>query len=941
MKKTVRAPKSQNKTIGRDSHQKDKTSNQVRPFSFEKLLHILIENNLSQHRIDFWNECREKVSLIVQNMSPDENLTADKKTEKELSWLNFFFSKDSAYWIFEKLWVFPGRCVLDELNQLLVNESYRSLEKKLRTVVELLSNYGDQGIRIYRELNVQQDNLSVVLERTKTLKKHFTVLIVDDMPHEMCEQLWEVLKKLERGVEDFVYDMVFVDNIEDAVFAVLMNQHIQACIIRQDLPVQGETQEAINKVQTEINKKKAMDAPQPFEDDFIDDLKAYLKQNKKISRKADVGVVQRGIEFGKLLKELLPSMNLYLVLDQAVHLSENVSDADTNAFDRIFYRYDNITEIHMTLLDGVRKKYHTPFFDSLKRYASRPVGNFHALPIARGHSVFNSPWLQDMREFYGDNIFLAETSATTGGLDSLLDPKGPLKDSQMAAARTFGADHTFFVTNGTSTANKIVVQALVRPGDIVLIDRNCHKSHHYGIILAGAKPLYLDAFWIKEYAIYGAVRLYGGKGKKKGIIDKLNELKRKGLLNKVRMLLLTNCTFDGIVYDPSIVMEEVLKIKPDIYFLWDEAWFGFARFFPNTRHRTAMQAAQKLEKSLDRNINLHVYATQSTHKSLSCLRQGSMIHVFDKKFDKIKDAFHEAYYTHTSTSPNYQILASLDLARRQVDLEGFKIVNSAYQKAQTLRHVIKQDPVINEYFSVLDEEDLIPDLKMDSKLTEDCGDHLASSINAQDDSEFILDPTRITLCTTKTAIGGNDFKVSELIDKCNIQVNKTSVNNVLFIITIGVTWGGVDHLLQSLSKLAGEYKRRDDGLTQEERVKIDKTKEELSKGAEFEPSFSEFHPDLVDKVNAGEGDMRKAFFLAYEEENKEYFTLEALLDKIGNNKRKYVSANFIIPYPPGFPILVPGQVVTENILKFLQKIDIKEIHGFSASLGLPILKNLK
>ena len=91
------------------------------------------------------------------------------------------------------------------------------------------------------------------------------------------------------------------------------------------------------------------------------------------------------------------------------------------------------------------------------------------------------------------NLFMAETSATSGGLDSLLDPVGPLKKAQEFAARAFGARRTFFVTNGTSTANKIVVQALVRPGDIVLVDRNCHKSHHYGLVLAGAQVAYLDS----------------------------------------------------------------------------------------------------------------------------------------------------------------------------------------------------------------------------------------------------------------------------------------------------------------------------------------------------------------------------------------------------------------------------------------------------------------
>ena len=132
---------------------------------------------------------------------------------------------------------------------------------------------------------------------------------------------------------------------------------------------------------------------------------------------------------------------------------------------------------------------------------------FHALPISHGNSIVKSHWIRDMVDFYGLEIFLAETSATCGGLDSLLEPTGPLREAQELAAHTFGSRQTYFVTNGTSTANKIVVQALVQPGDIVLVDRNCHQSHHYGLMLAGAMVTYLDAYPLNQYSMYGAVPL--------------------------------------------------------------------------------------------------------------------------------------------------------------------------------------------------------------------------------------------------------------------------------------------------------------------------------------------------------------------------------------------------------------------------------------------------
>ena len=157
------------------------------------------------------------------------------------------------------------------------------------------------------------------------------------------------------------------------------------------------------------------------------------------------------------------------------------------------------------------------------------MGTFHALPIARGKSVFKSHWIRDMGEFYGTNLFLAESSATTGGLDSLLEPTGNIRLAQEKAARAFGADRCYFATNGTSTSNKIVSQALCRPGDICLADRNCHKSHHYGFVLAGAEVIYLEAFPLTQYSMYGAVPI-------KTITRALNELKEAGKLDRVRMI---------------------------------------------------------------------------------------------------------------------------------------------------------------------------------------------------------------------------------------------------------------------------------------------------------------------------------------------------------------------------------------------------------------------
>ena len=195
---------------------------------------------------------------------------------------------------------------------------------------------------------------------------------------------------------------------------------------------------------------------------------------------------------------------------------------------------------------------------------------------------------------------------------------------------------------------------------------------------------------------------------------KLLDHKHAGTLARVRLLILTNSTFDGIVCDPKRVMKECLAIAPHLAFLWDEAWFAFAYFNPTYRQRTAMGAAAELEAMFqdpdyaasykafsaefgadawaddERILNtrlladpskarLRVYATQSTHKKLTALRQGSMIHIRDQDFNE--KAFGDAYKTHTTTSPNYQILATLDLSRSQMELEGYKRVQHQRERA--------------------------------------------------------------------------------------------------------------------------------------------------------------------------------------------------------------------------------------------------------------------
>ena len=562
-------------------------------------------------------------------------------------------------------------------------------------------------------------------------------------------------------------------------------------------------------------------------------LKEQLARHLKIDLD-EVAPRHLGVTLARLLKQLRPEIDIYLLADRDVE--ELAGSEETTAIRRIFYDLEELMEIHLSILEGVNQRYETPYFSNLKRYSQRPVGTFHALPVARGKSIFKSNWIRDMGHFYGINLFLAESSATTGGLDSLLEPTGNIKEAQDKAARAFGAKKAFFATNGTSTSNKIVVQALTSPGDIVLVDRNCHKSHHYGFILSGAQPLYLEAYPLTEYSMYGAVPL---RSIKKALLD----LQAEGKLDRARMVDLTNCTFDGHMYNPRRVMEECLAIKPDLVFLWDEAWFGFARFSLFHRPRTAMAAAAALEaryrdpayrkeyeafKSkfgsfdpadpalLDRHllpdpdrVRIRVYHTHSTHKSMSALRQGSMILVYDQDFHQVEEAFHEAYFTHTSTSPNLQIIASLDVARRQMELEGYDLVMKASELAFDIRREVNNHPLLSKYFRILTNGEMVPREFRASGIA-DYGPPESTwtdVLEAWREDEFALDPSRMTLVCGTAGYDGTAFK-NLLAEEYDIQLNKTSRNSILLQTNINNNRSDAAHLIKVLADLARKIDRQ-------------------------------------------------------------------------------------------------------------------------------------
>jgi arginine decarboxylase len=848
-------------------------------------------------------------------------------------------------YLIDRFWTFPGSSVLLRLSEYLVQKQYVLITHLVNNCgYHLKSGRYRQQIFTPFQTNLERlSHLSLhekkLLERapTTSAKPYFEVLIIHPSPgdYEMLYRLQ--LDAFKSPHDEFIYDILFVDCAEDALTAILANTDIQAVVyLNHILPATA----ASSLLFAAYSKPLLENTPPLMEADAVE------------------------VSLCRTIRCMRPEVNHYLINEES---PTELPVGIRQLFNRVLFHVEPFHDLHTAILNGVRNRFSTPFFDALQTYSRQPKGVFHALPISRGASVKESPWVHDMLEFYGDNIFLAETSSTQGGLDSLLDPTGAIKQAHIKAAETFGSDYSYFVTNGTSTSNKIVMQANLKPGDIVLISADCHKSIPYSVMLTGAYPIFMETYPLPEYDLYGGIDLAQIK-------TIMLDLKKHNRLDRLKQITLTNSTFDGLIYNSEQFMMEILAIKPDIVFHWDEAWSAFSYFHPLYYSRTAMTGVSKIRQRMQSHeyhlfyarwasefeanqnedkwqqtlypdpikIRLRVYATQSTHKTLTSFRQGSMIHIVDDDF--VQTRFLDAFRIHTSTSPNYQIIASLDIARRQAALEGFHRVRESIQLALQVRRRVRMSELLRPYFTVLDDQELIPAqfrganvellhglLTMNAShgKTEPSSTLAALSAN-WGQSEFVIDPTRITIDVSKTGLDGTGFR-QLLMTRYGIQVNKTSRNTVLFLVNIGATQATVDYLLQVLREMAT--------LFQSERRRLavpDAEKETIAL-----PERRFFHPAFR-PFNDGEyqaSDLRTAYYQGYETSLTDYAPLsDATLLQVQAG-RVLVSAGFVTPYPPGFPVIVPGQIITTEILIFFQNTKVEEIHGFSLEMGFKIFRN--
>ncbi len=562
------------------------------------------------------------------------------------------------------------------------------------------------------------------------------------------------------------------------------------------------------------------------------------------------------LELVQRITRLRPELDVYILIAQ--EKEDDVVDAlFAEAVDGYFYREErDYRGIYRILNAQIQERARTPFYDQLKNYVWMAKDQWHTPGHSSGESLRASPWVNDFYEFMGEHVFDADLSVSVPMLDSLMEPKGVIAEAQAMAAKAFGARRTYFATNGTSTANKVIFQTLLAPGEKLILDRNCHKSVHHGVVLSGAHPVYLDSALNRKYGLYGPVP-------KKVLLDAIKKHP------DAQALILTSCTYDGLRYElrPIVEAAHARGIKVII----DEAWYGFARFHPEFRP-TALEAGAD-------------YATQSTHKVLSAFSQASMIHVNDPGFRE--HLFRENFNMHTSTSPQYGLIASLDVARKQAVMEGYKLLTRTLELAKEVKQLINSTRV----FRVLELEDLLPEkVKHDG---------------------IRLDPTKVTIDISGCGYTVEDLQ-KELFERYNIQVEKSTFNTLTLLLTIGTTRSKVSRLYDALMRIAREN-RAPRRLVQTPEI----------------PSFTRLRYLPRDAYYCG-GELVPVF------DDRE---------RVNKKLASRICADQIVPYPPGIPVLVPGQLITSQIIDYLGGLlhshKRMEMHGIVHEGYLPCIRVLK
>lgn len=535
------------------------------------------------------------------------------------------------------------------------------------------------------------------------------------------------------------------------------------------------------------------------------------------------------------------------------------------------------------------------FASAMRQYVQVKAGtNWHTPGHNGGKAFSDSPFLRGLYEAFGSMIFRSDLSVSVESLGDLSSPEAqtPLSEAQKLSSEIFGSALSRYVTNGTSTSNKAMLMTLLKPGEVVLVDRNCHKSVHHAIVTSGAVPRYLPSRWNSRLGVWGPVSLRD--------IQRALEAAESP---RPRLLVLTTCTYEGVLYP----VWEVSRLceRAGVLFYADEAWAGYTAFHPfYTRPDCAAGRAMRYN-AVNETSGAH-FAVQSTHKTMAAFSQSSMIHVSLRfkalleedaspqfrwlrrrfslnghgSFEKFTHDLHEFLRYWHSTSPHYPFLATLDVAGVQMRMEGMKLIDERLKWAADFRARVASECGLPEG---------------------ECFADLADIAGSDDDwskAGYLKDPLKIVLML-RSPEACVAFKKALL--KSHIQWEKATSTTILFLVTVGTVEEHFECLFRVCRLNRTLIGRPASGGDDDESV---------SRAVEGQPVVLPRDAALCDG---------------------EFVTLDASVGRI--------ASQFVVPYPPGIPVFVPGLRITAEMVELVKGVMASEgiaaVHGLFCRGGHP------